>query len=108
MLQQHQNSYPMKEWHLKNMKKTVVKYVTGLSNDATSYQKRQHKKYGGNLATLHRSIDFDIRHGVSLVEVIAFLDEVRNDPEFSSIRDNQGSMERLDLIKIHFTTPMPY
>ena len=44
MIQQTQNSYPMKEWHLENMKKTIVKYVTGLSENTTSYQKRQHKK----------------------------------------------------------------
>jgi len=43
MMQQTQNSYPMKEWHLENMKKTIVKYVTGLSENTTSYQKRQHK-----------------------------------------------------------------
>jgi hypothetical protein len=30
MLQQHQNSYPMKDWHLEHMQKTIVKYVTGL------------------------------------------------------------------------------
>lgn len=43
MIQQTQNSYPMKEWHHENMKKTIVKYVTGLSKNANSYQKRQHK-----------------------------------------------------------------
>jgi hypothetical protein len=45
MMQQqfNQNSYPMREWHLENMKKKVVKYVTGLSDNATSWQKKQHK-----------------------------------------------------------------
>jgi hypothetical protein len=108
MLQQHQNSYPMKDWHLEHMQKTIVKYVTGLSDTATSYQKRQHKKYGGKLAKVHQSIAFDIRHGVTTAEVLDFLDKVRNDREFADIRDKEGSMERLDLIKIHFTTPMPY
>ncbi|HZA68812.1 MAG TPA: hypothetical protein VE548_03860 [Nitrososphaeraceae archaeon] len=108
MIQQTQNSYPMKEWHLENMKKTIVKYVTGLSENATSYQKRQHKKYGGNLANVHRNIDFDMRHGVAIQEVLVFLDKVRNAPEFSNIREIEGSIERLDLIKIHFTSPMPY
>jgi hypothetical protein len=98
----------MKKWHLENMKKTIVKYVTGLSENATSYQKRQHKKYGGNLANVHRNIDFDMRHGVAIQEVLIFLDKVRNAPEFSNIREIEGSIERLDLIKIHFTSPMPY
>ena len=108
MIQQIQNSYPMKEWHLENMKKTILKYVTGLSKNASSYQKRQHKKYGGNLANVHRNIDFDIRHGVTIQEVIVFLDKVRNAAEFSNVREIEGSIERLDLIKIHFSSPMPY
>jgi hypothetical protein len=108
MIQQIQNSYPMKEWHLENMKKTIVTYVTGLSKNANSYQKRQHKKYGGNLANVHRNIDFDIRHGVTIQEVLVFLDKVRNAPEFSNVRDIEGSIERLDLIKIHLSSPMPY
>ena len=51
-----QNSYPMKEWHRENMQKRVVKYVVGLSDDATPYQKKQHKKYGGNIANLSRAL----------------------------------------------------
>jgi hypothetical protein len=107
MIQQHQNIYPMKEWHLENMKKTVVKYVTGLSeSDTSSFQKRHHKKYAGNLGHVRRSIDIDIRHGVTREEVLAFLNKVRNDRKFSSTRDKEGSMERLDLIEAHFTTPI--
>jgi hypothetical protein len=98
----------MKEWHLENMKKTVLKYVTGLSDTATSYQRRQYKKYGGNLSKIHKSIAFDIKHGVTTIEVLDFLDKVRNDHEFANIRNKEGSIERLDLIKINSTTPMQY
>ena len=41
------NNYPMREWHVKNMEKTVVKYLTGLPENASPYQKRLFKKYGG-------------------------------------------------------------
>ena len=44
-----QNSYPMKKWHFEHMQKTIVKYVSGISESASSYQKKQHKKYGGNM-----------------------------------------------------------
>jgi hypothetical protein len=98
----------MKEWHLENMKKTVLKYVTGLSDTSTSYQRRQYKKYGGNLSKIHKSIAFDIKHGVTTIEVLDFLDKVRNDHEFANIRNKEGSIERLDLIKINSTTPMQY
>ena len=107
MLQQ-QNCYPMKDWHLENMKKTIVKYATGLSDNATSYQRKQYKKYTGNLANVHRNIQYDIKHGVTIEEVLSFLDEVKNDPKFVSVREKEGGMARLDLLKIHFTTPMPY
>jgi hypothetical protein len=106
MLQQ--NSYPMKEWHLENMKKTVVKYVTGLIENATLDQKRHHKKYNGNLAWVHKNVTTDIKHGVSVGEILDFLDKIRSSNEFANIRNKEGSLERLDLVKIHFSTPMPY
>ena len=107
MLQQ-QNCYPLREWHIDHMKKIVVKYVTGLSDDATSYQRKQHKKYAGNLANIHRSIQYDIKHGVTIMEVLSFLSEIKNDPNFVKIREKEDCMARLDLLKIHFTTPLPY
>jgi hypothetical protein len=106
MLQQ--NSYPMKEWHLENMKKTIVKYVTGLLDNATLDQKQHHKKYNGNMAWVHKSVATDIKHGVSLGEILNFLDKIRSSNEFANIRNKEGSLERLDLVKIHFSTPMPY
>jgi hypothetical protein len=103
-----QNSYPTKEWHLENMKKTVVKYVTGLLDNATLDQKRHHKKYSSNLAWVHRSIASDIKHGVKEAEVLDFLEKIRNNNEFAYIRNKEGSLDRLDLVKIHLCTPMPY
>ncbi|MGA6923996.1 MAG: hypothetical protein WBY22_13815 [Nitrososphaeraceae archaeon] len=84
------------------MQKRVVKYVVGLSDDATPYQKKQHKKYGGNIANLNKSINFDLRHGVTREEVLLFLDKVRNDADFSNVRDSLGSIERLNEIQSHF------
>ncbi len=107
-MSQLQNSYPMRDWHLENMKKTVVKYLTGLPDNATSHQRRQHKKYAGNLANVHRNIQYDIKHGVTIEEVLSFLDEVKIDSKFASLREKDGCLARLDLLKIHFTTPMPY
>jgi hypothetical protein len=91
------NDYPMREWHLENMKKTIVKYVGGLSEDdvKSKYKLKLHKKYKGNLAYVRRSIDDDIRHGVTREEVIEFLDKVLNDASFSNIRKNEGSKGRI-------------
>jgi hypothetical protein len=105
MLQQ--NSFPTKEWHLENMKKTIVKYVAGLL-DNTTLDKRHHKKYSGNLAWVHKSVTTDIKHGVTVGEILDFLDKIRSGSEFVDLMNKEGSLERLDLIKIHFSTPMPY
>ena len=85
----------MKEWHFEHMQKTIVKYVSGISESASSYQKKQHKKYGGNIGFVRRNINFDIRHGVTREEVIAFLDKVLNDSSFSDLRKIVGSKERI-------------
>ena len=60
-----QNSFPMREWHVKHMEKTVVKFVTGLS-------------------------------------VLWLLKKIRSDSSFSSLRKNDGSIERLDEVEKHF------
>ena len=39
-----QNNFPMREWHVEHMEKTVVKYVTGLSETASMWEKRQDKR----------------------------------------------------------------
>jgi len=90
----------MKDWHFEHMQKTIVKYVSGLSDNATSFQKKQHKKYGGNLANVHRNIEFDIKHGVTREEVAVFLDKVRNDSSFSNVRKSVGSKERLEQLQV--------
>jgi len=82
------------------MQKTIVKYVSGLSDNATSFQKKQHKKYSGNLANVHRNIEFDIKHGVTREEVAVFLDKVRNDSSFSNVRKSVGSKERLEQLQV--------
>jgi hypothetical protein len=97
-----QNSYPLKDWHFEHMQKTIVKYVTGLSSsdNNSSWKKRQHKKYSGNIGYVRRNINFDIKHGVTREEVVTFLDRVRNDSAFSDMRKSVGSMERIDELQI--------
>jgi hypothetical protein len=68
------------------MQKTIVKYVSGISDDATSFQKKMHRKYNGKIGYVRRNIDFDIKHGVTRDEVIAFLNKIQYDSSFSDIR----------------------
>jgi hypothetical protein len=83
--------------------KTIVKYVTGISADASLYQRRLYKKYGGSLSNVSKSIDLDMKHGVTKQEVLAFFDKVRNGPSFADIRNNKG-IERLENLEKHFTS----
>jgi hypothetical protein len=92
----------MKEWHLENMKKSIVKYVGGLSEDEakSKYKLRLHKKYTGNLGYVRKSIDTDIRHGVTKEEVIEFLARIRTDSSYAHIRKSVGSKERLEQLQV--------
>jgi nicotinic acid mononucleotide adenylyltransferase len=97
-----QNSYPLKDWHFEHMQKTIVKFISGLSEleRVSSWKKRQHKKYSGNIGYVRRSIQFDIKHGVTGEEVITFLDKVRNDISFTDVRKSTGSGERIDNLEV--------
>ena len=99
----------MREWHIEHMEKTVVKFVTGLSADASGWQKRQHKKYN-KITNVRKNINYDIKHGVTNEEVLSFLDKVRNDVSFFTVRNNDGSIERLNEVEKQFMgyTPIKY
>ena len=94
----------MREWHVEHMEKTVVKYVKGLSENATGWEKRNHKKYG-NLANICRQIEYDIKHGVSSEQVTSLFERIRKDTSFSALRKGSGSMERLAEIENQFNKP---
>jgi hypothetical protein len=94
----------MKEWHVEHMEKTVVKYVKGLSENASEWEKRNHKKYG-NLASICRQIEYDVKHGATLEQILSMFHKVRSDSSFSELRKYNGSMERLDEVEDYFTKP---
>ena len=87
----------MKEWHFEHMQKTILKYVSGLTETekGSPWKVKQHKRYGGNLGNVRRNINFDIKHGVTREEVVAFPDKVLNDPSFSNTRKIAGSIDRI-------------
>jgi uncharacterized lipoprotein YehR (DUF1307 family) len=61
----------MRDWHVKHMQDTIIRYLTGLSEDASRWQKRLNKQYG-NLTHVTKRIDYDIKHGVEKQEVLDF------------------------------------
>jgi hypothetical protein len=92
----------MREWHVMHMEKTVIKFVTGLSDNASRWEKRQNKRYG-RITNVCRQISYDIKQGVTNEQVLLLLQKIRNDSSFSSLRqNNNGFIERLDQVEKHF------
>ena len=87
------NSFPMKEWHIQHMEKTVIKYIKGLPENATAWEKRQHRRYGG-ITRVCRQINYDIKHGVTNNEIQMFLKKIDSDSSFIDLRNKEGFKKR--------------
>jgi hypothetical protein len=101
-----QNNFPMRQWHVEHMQKTVLKYVKGLSADANSWERRNHKKYG-KITNVCRQIEYDMRHGVTRDEILASLSRYHTHSSYQAIRGDAESMGRLSEIEGHFAAPRP-
>jgi hypothetical protein len=88
------------------MEKTIAKYVGGLSLDATSWEKKQHKKYG-SFANVCRQIDYDMKHGVTEDQVLMFIESVRRNSIYSKVRKNEGALTRLEEVAGHYAAITP-
>jgi enoyl reductase-like protein len=96
-----QNSFPMREWHVKHMEKTIIKFVTGLSANANKWEKRQHKQYGG-ITNICKQIDYDIKHGATIEDIRLILQKIRNDSSYSSLQKDNECMQRLNELDKQF------
>ena len=91
----------MRDWHVKHMQDTIVKYLTGLSENASRWQRRLDKKYG-NLAQVTKRIDYDLKHGVEKQEVLTFLELIKTDLSYSELRKANDFGYRLDSLEAGF------
>ena len=94
----------MREWHIAHMEKLLLKHAQGLSPTANSWEKKNHKKYG-SLQSICKQIEYDVKHGVLLEDLVAAISKVRNHSSFQGLRENEASMNRLSDIEKHFITP---
>ena len=83
------------------MEKTVIKYIKGLPENATAWEKRQHRRYGG-ITRVCRQINYDIKHGVTNEQVLELLEAIKTDSPYIDLRDGVGSMDRLAEIESLF------
>ncbi|MDR4511985.1 MAG: hypothetical protein R3321_01495 [Nitrososphaeraceae archaeon] len=98
------NSFAMKDWHLEHVEKVIVRYVRGLSPNATSFEKRNFKKYS-TMSNCTKQIEYDKKHGVTEEEVMAVMQKIRTNESFSELLRNPDSVQRLDELEKQLNSP---
>jgi hypothetical protein len=88
------NNFAMKDWHLEHVETTIVRFSKGLSPDASSFEKRNFKKYG-SISHCIKQIEYDMKHGVDRSEVMEILRKIRLDEKYSDLRRNPEAIARL-------------
>ena len=91
----------MRDWHVNHMEQMLVKYVMGLSENATMWEKRVNKKYH-TIGRICKIVEYDIKHGVEKEQVYTFLQSLKTEPSFSEVRNHEGSITRLNELQKYF------
>lgn len=94
----------MKDWHLEHVEKVIIRYIKGISPDASSFEKRNFKKYS-TISSCAKQIEYDIKHGVTTEEVLAVMQKIRHDKSFVVLRTNPETLQRLDELERQLSTP---
>ena len=98
------NNFAMKDWHLEHVEKVVVRYAKGVSPDASSFEKRNYKKYS-TVTSCAKQIEYDIKHGVTHDEVMTVVRRIRHDKAFRDLQKSAESLQRLDELERQICAP---
>ena len=82
------NNYAMKDWHLEHVEKVIIRFVKGISPDASSFEKRNY-----------------IKHGVTMDEVLNVVRKIRHDKQFKDLQRSPESLQRLDELERQISAP---
>ena len=96
----------MREWHVKHMEQTVVRFVRGLSDDASRWEVKLNNKYG-KISKVIKRIDYDVKHGVTNEQVFSFLHLMQTDSLYSEVMGCAGSTERLNELQSYYKESSP-
>jgi len=88
------------------MEQTVVRFVRGLSENATRWEKRLNNKYG-KISRVIKRIDYDVKHGVTNKQVFSFLQLMRTDSIYLEVMDCAGSNQRLSELESYYKESSP-
>jgi hypothetical protein len=98
------NNYAMKDWHLEHVEKVIIRFVKGISPDASSFEKRNYKKYS-TVSSCGKQIEYDIKHGVTMDEVLNVVRKIRHDKQFKDLQRSPESLQRLDELERQISAP---
>lgn len=98
------NNFAMREWHLEHVEKVIIRYIKGISPDASSFEKRNFKKYS-TISSCAKQIEYDIKHGVTVDEVLTLMQKIRHDKSFSELRINPETVQRLNELERQLSIP---
>jgi murein L,D-transpeptidase YcbB/YkuD len=98
------NNYAMKDWHLEHVEKVVVRFVKGVAPDASSFEKRNYKKYS-TVSSCAKQIEYDIKHGVTHEEVMSVVKKIRHDKSFKDLQKSPEALQRLDELERQICAP---
>jgi hypothetical protein len=98
------NNYAMKDWHLEHVEKVIIRFVKGISPDASSFEKRNYKRYS-SVSSCAKQIEYDIKHGVSIDEVLEVVRKIRHDRRFRDLQKDPESLQRLDELQRQISAP---
>jgi hypothetical protein len=84
----------MREWHVEHMQKTIIKYISGISDTMSLLQARQYMKYY-NISNVQKTLYYDTNHGVTKEDILLFIENVRNHPSYYVLQNNKLAMEKL-------------
>ena len=91
----------MRYWHVKHMQDTVIKYLKGLPDDASRFDKKLYNRYSGITNVLNK-LQYDLKHGATQVDLREFLASIRKDESFSMLGNSNGFADRLNELESHF------
>ncbi|HKZ61301.1 MAG TPA: hypothetical protein VJZ68_02635 [Nitrososphaera sp.] len=98
------NNFAMKDWHLEHVEKVIVRFVQGISPDASSFEKRNYKKYS-TVSSCAKQIEYDIKHGVTMDEVLNVVRRIRHEKQFKELQKSPESLQRLDELERQISAP---
>ena len=89
------------------MEQTVIRFVRGLSENATRWEVKLNKKYG-KISKVIKRIDYDVKHGVTNEQVLSFLQLMRTDSIYLEVMACAGSTDRLNDLQSYYKESSPH